>query len=343
MHWDNVQLSLFDPVHLGNTTFDVNGPSFSSKAPSSAGRARDRRSHRAGIGLLERLNPGQLALLSSTYQLRRAIRRPSAPCISQINGTALHQSVRQLGTSRAPSSPAQEFNIRARYDFSSGTTSPSCGWVRTTSAPANQPASLSDRYSHAESVRPRRIASTRCRDTRPTMRRSACPRTIGRAQIIGSNLSNSDASMNTSSGQYIESQVPLRPRVLMPSSDKVRRRDAARRGTHAAAAPGCAAAAATTSAATTSAAAPAAARAAGSGAGAQRREFRDGFSEAQARIDLDPGWRRGDDPAVPLLEGRHPRLHRLGWQAGVQREALRAARDRREGLPRGAWRCRRAS
>ena len=28
MKWENVQLSLFDPVHLGNTTFDVNGPTY---------------------------------------------------------------------------------------------------------------------------------------------------------------------------------------------------------------------------------------------------------------------------------------------------------------------------
>jgi len=34
------------------------------------------------------------------------------------------------------------------------------------------------------------------------------------AQITGSNLSNSNASTNTSSGQFIESEVPLRPRVL---------------------------------------------------------------------------------------------------------------------------------
>jgi iron complex outermembrane recepter protein len=34
------------------------------------------------------------------------------------------------------------------------------------------------------------------------------------AQFTGSNLSNSNASTNTSSAQFIESQVPLRPRVL---------------------------------------------------------------------------------------------------------------------------------
>ena len=31
MHWTNVQLPLFDPVHLGNTTFDVNGPTYEVK------------------------------------------------------------------------------------------------------------------------------------------------------------------------------------------------------------------------------------------------------------------------------------------------------------------------
>jgi outer membrane receptor protein involved in Fe transport len=34
-------------------------------------------------------------------------------------------------------------------------------------------------------------------------------------QITGSNLTNSDASTNTSSAQFIKSEVPLRPRVIM--------------------------------------------------------------------------------------------------------------------------------
>jgi iron complex outermembrane recepter protein len=33
-------------------------------------------------------------------------------------------------------------------------------------------------------------------------------------EAFGSNLSNSDASLFTSSAQFIQSQVPLRPRVL---------------------------------------------------------------------------------------------------------------------------------
>ena len=31
MNWTNVQLPLFDPIHLGNTTFDVNGPTYRVK------------------------------------------------------------------------------------------------------------------------------------------------------------------------------------------------------------------------------------------------------------------------------------------------------------------------
>ena len=34
-------------------------------------------------------------------------------------------------------------------------------------------------------------------------------------QVTGSNITNSDASTFTSSAQFIESEVPLRPRVLM--------------------------------------------------------------------------------------------------------------------------------
>jgi len=34
------------------------------------------------------------------------------------------------------------------------------------------------------------------------------------AQITGSNLTNSDAAQVISSGQFIESQIPLRPRVV---------------------------------------------------------------------------------------------------------------------------------
>ncbi len=31
MKWENVQLSLFEPTVLGNTTFNVNGPNFNIK------------------------------------------------------------------------------------------------------------------------------------------------------------------------------------------------------------------------------------------------------------------------------------------------------------------------
>ena len=40
MNWSNVQLPLFDPVHLGNTTFNINGPSYTVKGVRAAGALR---------------------------------------------------------------------------------------------------------------------------------------------------------------------------------------------------------------------------------------------------------------------------------------------------------------
>jgi outer membrane receptor protein involved in Fe transport len=34
-------------------------------------------------------------------------------------------------------------------------------------------------------------------------------------QVTGTNIGNSDASTNTSSGQFIKQEFPLRPRVIM--------------------------------------------------------------------------------------------------------------------------------
>ena len=54
MHWSNVQYVFFDPVHLGNTTFDVNGPSYTIKgAELQIGGPRHRRADHPGLGIVE--------------------------------------------------------------------------------------------------------------------------------------------------------------------------------------------------------------------------------------------------------------------------------------------------
>ena len=154
---------------------------------------------------------------------------------------------------------------------------------------------------------------------------------------------NSNASQFTSTGQFIESEVPVRPRTVMFQMNM-------KFGGETPAAPtpppgGCAAAAAASAATATAAAASAAAPAASAGAGgsAPGRDLRDELGEAAAGIGLDSGRRRHADRALPLLARRHSRLHRFRRQARVQPEAVRAARERRQGLPRGARRAQRVS
>ena len=63
MDWKNSQLVLFDPVHLGNTTFVVNGPDYRVKGLEVQLVARvDRGADCARIECLEQLGADQRTL-----------------------------------------------------------------------------------------------------------------------------------------------------------------------------------------------------------------------------------------------------------------------------------------
>ena len=95
MDWTNVQLSLFDPVHLGNTTFDINGPTYEVKGVELQLVAR----------VIEGLTVQGSSSWNSTNQTNApclASNRVSATnptplgqCITQVNGIPVHQSVRR--------------------------------------------------------------------------------------------------------------------------------------------------------------------------------------------------------------------------------------------------------
>ncbi len=114
-------------------------------------------------------------------------------------------------------SPPLLFNLRARYDWTMGDYKPfvmvganHIGSMR------NEPASFPPGNSPLCSPVP---TTTLCLYTMPGY--TTYDASIGvakdnwTAQVTGSNITNSDASTNTSSYQFIESQVPLRPRVVM--------------------------------------------------------------------------------------------------------------------------------
>jgi iron complex outermembrane receptor protein len=214
MKWSNIQILLFDPVHLGNTQFVVNGPTYSVTGFE--------------LQLVGRVTEGLTVQGSSSWNSSSQTNAPCltsnrpvstnptplGACITQINSAPYTNPFGILGTSPAYS-PAVQFNLRARYDMAVGDYKPyvSVG-ANHVGTMRNEPASYPDGNAASESP----PTSTLDRYTMPGY--TTYDASIGVAkdnwtvQATGNNLSNSDASTNTNSGQFIKSVVPLRPRVL---------------------------------------------------------------------------------------------------------------------------------
>ena len=216
MKWSNVQLNLFDPVNLGNTSFGVNGPTYVVKGIELQVVARPVEGLTVqGSSSWNSTNQTNAPCLTSD-RVSAGNPTPLGTCITQVNGVPYTNPYGVLDTSPA-FSPPLEFNLRVRYDwtfndykpfvsvganhiatirnepasFPSGTTSPLCTPIPTT---------------------------TLCQYIQPGY--TTYDGAIGvakdnwTAQFTGSNLSNSNASTYTNSDQFIQSTVPLRPRVL---------------------------------------------------------------------------------------------------------------------------------
>jgi outer membrane receptor protein involved in Fe transport len=214
MTWDNVQFLFFNPTELGNTTFGVNGPDYSVKGVETQ--------------LVARLAEGLTAQGSATYNHDT---QTSSPClVDNIPGSgAFGQCITQVvqkGVGLVPFenpfgsigsvpafSPAWEANLRLRYDF------------RVEEYRAY--AMVSGNYMGSMYNQPATYASgtgvtipntTYLRYLQPAY--ATADVSVGVAknnwygQLFCTNLFDSHASMFTSSAQFIESEVPLRPRVF---------------------------------------------------------------------------------------------------------------------------------
>jgi outer membrane receptor protein involved in Fe transport len=140
MHWSNVQLSLFDPVHLGNTTFDINGPEYKVKGFEVQFVAR----------LFEGFTVEGSTSVNSTEQVngpclpvnRAGAPSPQGACVTQVNGLPYTNPYGVNGT-RPPFSPPWMFNARARYDWTAGTYKPYAWFGASHTGPmSNEPASF---------------------------------------------------------------------------------------------------------------------------------------------------------------------------------------------------------
>ena len=215
MEWDNVQLLFFNPTELGNTTFGVNGPNYNVDGGE--------------LQVVAKVTDALTVQGSATYNHDA---QATSPClVDNIAGTpAFGQCITQIvqkGVGLVPFqnpfgavgtvpafSPAFQGDIRARYDWDIGEYK---AYVQVggsyTGSMFNQPATYT---SGTGVIVPN---TTLLRYEQPAYGTVDAAFGIAKdnwyASIYGENLGDSHASMFTSSTQFIKSEVPIRPRIIM--------------------------------------------------------------------------------------------------------------------------------
>jgi iron complex outermembrane recepter protein len=226
MHWRDVQTLIYSPPVFGNTTFGVKGPDYEIKGfeLSFIGRATTALSFQGSMSYNDSKETNSPCIQSAGKQSNPANPTPLGQCITQvkgktvINGVSVSTNVpviNPLGAVGAvPAfSPKLEFNLRARYDWMINDMQAffMVGGTHVDKMD-NEPSSFTSGENVAVPF------TTWLRYTQPAYNTYDASFGLSKgswqAQIFGQNLSNSNASLFTSSAQFIRSEVPLRPRVL---------------------------------------------------------------------------------------------------------------------------------
>ncbi len=214
MDWKDVQISLFDPPHLGNTTFNVNGPTYRIRGLEIQFIAK----------VFEGFTVQGSSSWNSTEQTNAPClisNRPTAnnptplgQCITQVKSAPYDNPYGVLGT-RAAFSPPWQFNSRGRYDwaFEGYDAFVSVG-ASHVGPMSNEPASFPDGNDPAQNPPTTTLLRYEIPGYTTYDAAVGASKDNWSVQLSGSNLSNSDAVTNISSGQFIKSEIPLRPRVL---------------------------------------------------------------------------------------------------------------------------------
>ncbi len=209
MNWNDVQVLFFNPVALGNTTFGTNGPNYTINGVELqfASRVTDALTVQGSGSYNSSKQTNSPCLVSNI---------PASPtygqCITEVKGKPFNNPFGAEGGTPA-NSPNLQFNLRARYDWMVNEYKYyAMVGASYMGSSFNQPATASS----GEGVLIPTTTLLRYEMPSYTTYDAALGVAKDRwtVQVIGSNLSNSNASQFTSSAQFIESQVPLRPRVL---------------------------------------------------------------------------------------------------------------------------------
>ena len=214
MRWDNVQMQFFNPLVLGNTTFAVNGPNYKVQ----------------GLELQFQAKITDNLSVISSGSLNHS-RQTNSPClVNNIAGSAgFNECIVETGAAGAVTSfanpfgevgsvpafsPRSQANLRLRYDWTLLGNSNAFWQIGAsyTGSMYNQPAT----YPSGAGVTDVTTVELRYLQAAYTTYDAS----IGVAKdnwnfsLYGTNLGNSHASVFTSSAQFIESQVPIHPRVI---------------------------------------------------------------------------------------------------------------------------------
>jgi iron complex outermembrane receptor protein len=218
MDWNNVQTLIYNPPVSGNTTFGVEGPNYRIKGVELqiVGRVTNGLTLQGSVSDNSASQRNSPCLKSSNAVANNPT--PIGSCITQVWSSPLSENVPLLNAlgavgSTPAFSPKIEYNIRARYDW---TLDPYKMFFTVGAQHVgdmqNEPSSFG---SGAGVLNP---TTTWLRYDQPAYTTYDAALGIAKDQwhveAYGTNLGNSDASLFTTSGQFIEAQVPLRPRVL---------------------------------------------------------------------------------------------------------------------------------
>ena len=212
MMWKNAQFVFFDPVEgFGNANFVVNGPTYRINGVELQLAARPV----SGLTLTGSSAWNESKLTNEPCLISNISSSPTfGQCITQTFNHGVFNITAPLGTlnSRPAFSPALEFSLRARYDWNLNHD-----YLAFISVGASHIGEMSNEP--AGYPLPTIPAGT-TREFFEQPGYTTYDASLGvskdrwTATFYGQNLGNSDASTYTSSAQYIEMQVPLRPRVV---------------------------------------------------------------------------------------------------------------------------------
>ena len=214
MKWADVQVPLFNPNALGNTTFVTNGADYTVDG--------------AELQLVARVWEGLTVQGSASYNDSK---QTSNPCLISNNpaavstyGKCITEVINPAGVlvpllsvygpeGGTPAfSPKLQYNLRGRYDWNFRDYKLFAG------AGANYVGGMYNQIDNGTTNYVGNPFTTLLRYYQPSYTTYDASAGIAKdnwtLEAFGTNLSNSNASTFTSSAQFIKSEVPLRPRVL---------------------------------------------------------------------------------------------------------------------------------